>query len=411
MSIEPLVPDLSGSSLSASDRPRVLHVLGSLDPGGVETWLLELARHTEDSGWAFDFCLLGSEKGAYADELERRGSRIWRCPVRRPELFLPRLYRLLRRTHYDVVHSHVHAFSGLVLRIARAAGVPIRIAHSHNSHDGSSRSWPRSIYRRLMKSLLRRSANLGLACSTPAAEALFGAGHKENPAVLSAPYGIDLEKFRRLQPDRIKLRKEFGVPAGAPVVGHVGRLEPQKNQDFLLEVAAATAILMPRARFVIVGEGRLRERLEAKAEQLGLLPRIHFAGQHCDVSELMVGLFDAFLLPSLHEGLPLVALEAQAAGLPLLMSDLITEEAVVLPQIAHRYPLEAGSPHWAAGLKRMLESKRLSPSEACRYLAEEGFGIGTSLDRLTAHYDELTRTLSSSHRQQSLRAQAGSGTG
>jgi len=403
------VPDLSESSPPASERPRVLHVLGSLDPGGVETWLLELARHGDDSGWAFDFCLLGSEKGAYADELERHGSRIWRCPVRRPELFVPRLYRLLRRTRYDIVHSHVHAFSGLVLRVARAAGVPIRIAHSHNSHDGSSRSWPRFIYRSLMKSLLRRSANLGLACSTPAAEALFGARHGDNPAIHSAPYGIDLEKFRRLQPDRLKLRHEFGVPPGVPVVGHVGRLETQKNQDFLLEVAAATAILMPQARFVIVGEGRLRERLEAKAEELGLLPRIRFAGQRGDVSELMVGLFDAFLLPSLHEGLPLVALEAQAAGLPLLMSDLITEEAVLLPQIANRYPLDAGPKHWAAGLRRMLESKRLSPSEACRYLAEKRFGLGTSLGRLTAHYDELTRTLCSSQSQQSLRAEAGSG--
>jgi glycosyltransferase involved in cell wall biosynthesis len=166
---------------------------------------------------------------------------------------------------------------------------------------------------------------------------------------------------------------------------------------------------MSQARFVIVGEGRLRERLEAKAEELGLLPRIRFAGQRGDVSELMVGLFDAFLLPSLHEGLPLAALEAQAAGLPLLMSDRITEEAVVLPQIAYRYPLDAGPKHWAAGLRRMLESKRLSPSEACRHLAAKGFGIGTSLGRLTAHYNELTRTLCSSQRQQSLRAEAGSG--
>lgn len=409
MSIELLVPELSGSSPSATDRPRVLHVLGSLDPGGVETWLLELARHGDDSSWAFDFCLLGSEKGAYADELERRGSRIWSCPVRRPELFAPRLYRLLRRTHCDIVHSHVHYFSGLVLRVARAAGVPIRIAHSHNSHDGSSRSWPRLIYRGLMKSLLRRSANLGLACSTPAAEALFGAGHQKNPAVHSAPYGIDLEKVRRLQPDRIRLRNEFGVPAGVPVVGHVGRLEPQKNQDFLLEVAAATATVMPQTRFVIVGEGRLREQLEAKAEQLGLLPQIRFAGQRRDVSELMVGLFDAFLLPSLHEGLPLVALEAQAAGLPLLMSDRVTEEAVVLPQTSCRYELEAGPEHWAVGLRRMLESKRLSPSEACRHLAKKGFGIGTSLKNLTARYDEMTRTMCPSHRQQSLRAEAGSG--
>ena len=400
------MPDLSGISSFASDRPRVLHVLGGLDPGGVETWLLELVRHAGGSGWAFDFCLLGSENGAYTDELERRGSRIWRCPVRRPELFTQRLYRLLRRTRYDIVHSHVHYFSGWVLRVARAAGVPVRLAHSHNSHDGGSRNGFRLVYRSWMKSLLRRSMSRGLACSATAAEALFGKDHKKNPRVRPAPYGIDLEKFRRLLPDRIQLRNEFGIPAGVPVVGHVGRLEPQKNQDFLLEVAAATATVMPQARFVIVGEGRLRERLEAKADQLGLLPRIRFAGERGDISELMVGLFDAFLLPSLHEGLPLVALEAQAAGLPLLMSNHITEEAVVLPRISHHYSLKAGPLHWAVGLRRMLESKRLSPSEACRRLAEKGFGIGTSLENLTANYDELVRTLCSSDPEHSLRAEA-----
>ena len=384
----------------------MLHVLGSLNPGGVETWLLELARHGDGSGWAFDFCLLGSEKGAYTDELERRGSRIWRCPVRRPELFTQRLYRLLRRTRYDIVHSHVHYFSGWVLRVARAAGVPVQVAHSHNSHDGASLSGFCLVCRSWMKSLLSRSMSRGLACSAAAAEALFGKDHKENPRVRPAPYGIDLEKFRRLHPDRIQLRNEFGIPAGAPVVGHVGRLEPQKNQDFLLEIAAATATVMPQARFVIVGEGRLRERLEAQANQLGLLPRIRFAGQRGDVSELMVGLFDAFLLPSLHEGLPLVALEAQAAGLPLLMSSHITKEAVVLPHISHRYSLKAGPLHWALGLRQILESKRLSPSEACRRLAEKGFGIGTSLENLTANYDELVRTLCSSRPEQPLRAEA-----
>ena len=369
-----------------------------------------MAPQVEESGWAFDYCLLGPEIGLYADQFEKYGSRVLRCPLRPSAFFAPRFYRLLRRGGYEVVHSHVHHFSGFVLGLAKGAGVPVRVAHSHNAHDGQPDTLTRRLYRNAMLGLLSRSMTAALACSETAAAWLPGG---EGKAVSLLPYGIDLERFRRLHPDRGRLRREFRIPAGAPVVGYVGRLEPQKNPFFLLDVIAEASQSIPQAYFVIVGDGRLRARLEQLAEQRGLGARVRFAGQRRDVAQLMVGLFDAFVLPSLWEGLPLAALEAQAAGIPTLVSDRVTDEIGVLPQISYRAPLEAGAAAWARKLGEMLEARRLSSAEASSALEALNLDVACSCRRLTGLYDELIerRTVTAREAGGPMQAKAGLGRG
>ena len=386
-------------------------MLGALKPGGVENWLLQMTPHLAGSGWAFDYCLLGPEIGLYAEDFEKYGSRVLRCPLRSSPLFVPRFYRLLRRGDYEIVHSHVHHFSGLILGLARAAGVPVRIAHSHNAQDGRPDRALRRLYRKVMRRMLSRSMTAGLACSETAAEWLPGVDEGTGPPISLLPYGIDLERFRRLQTDRGRLRREFRIPPGAPVVGHVGRLEPQKNPFFLLDIISEASQVIPRAYFVIVGDGRLRGRLEQQAEQRGLGARVRFAGQRRDIPHLMVGLFDAFVLPSLWEGLPLAALEAQAAGIPTLVSDRVTGEIGVLPRISYRAPLEAGPGHWARTLREMLEARRLSPAEGAAALEELHLDVASCRDRLTTIYEELMERRAVSGREAggALQAKAGLG--
>ncbi len=388
-------------------------MLGALKPGGVENWLLQMAPHLAENGWAFDYCLLGPETGLYAEEFEKHGSRVLHCPLRRSPFFGPRFYRLLRRGDYEIVHSHVHHFSGAVLGLARAAGVPVRVAHSHNAHDGKPDTVTRRLYRSAMLGLLSRSMTAALACSETAAGWLPGGDGKTGPPVSLLPYGIDLERFRRLHPDRGRLRREFRIPAGAPVVGYVGRLEPQKNPFFLLDIIAEASQSIPQAYFVIVGDGRLQARLERLAADRGLGARVRFAGQRRDVAHLMVGLFDAFVLPSLWEGLPLAALESQAAGIPTLVSDRVTEEIGVLPQISYRVPLEAGAAAWARKLGQMLEARRLSPAEASSALEALNLDVACSSRRLMALYDELTerRAVPAQQAGGPMHAKAGLGRG
>ena len=390
---------------------RALHVLGALKPGGVENWLLQMAPHLAGSGWAFDYCLLGPEIGLYAEDFEKFGSQVLRCPLRPSPFLVPRFHRLLRRGNYEIVHSHVHHFSGLILTLAKGAGVPVRIAHSHNALDGRPDSAPRRFYRQAMRRMLSRSMTAGLACSETAAEWLPGGDGETGLAVSLLPYGIDLERFRRLQTDRGRLRREFRIPGGAPVVGYVGRLEAQKNPFFLLDIISEASRAMPGAYFVIVGDGRLRTRLEQKAEERGLGARVRFAGQRRDIPDLMVGLFDAFVLPSLWEGLPLAALEAQAAGLPTLVSDRVTSEIGVLPRISYRAPLDAGAAHWARTLREMLEARRLSPAEATSALENLRLDIASCRGRLTTIYEELIERRGVSARETGAPMQAKAGLG
>ena len=375
----------------APSRGLVLHVLGSLDAGGVENWLLEIVRHRSPSDRAFDFCLLGSREGAYAGELRRRGCRIFRCPLRPFVLFPVRLYALLLQSSYEIVHSHVHPFSGLILAIARAAGAPFRVAHSHNTHDGRQDRFRRRLYRRLMQRCLSRWMTLGLGCSEPAAGQLLGVSKRDDERISVLRYGIDLHAFRDRPADEFELKQEFGLEPDAVVVGHVGRLEPQKNHQFLLHVAAEAVRAHPRLRFVIVGEGRLEDSLRAQAENLGLRGRVVFAGCRDDVPRLMTGLFSAFVLPSLHEGLPIAALEAQAAGLPTILSDRITGETAVVADIVRRLPLEAGAVAWARVLLNTVQEERYSIRRACRVLEERGFSVEQSARRLYQSYETAVR--------------------
>jgi glycosyltransferase involved in cell wall biosynthesis len=364
--------------------PRALHILGSLNPGGVERWLRDSVRRRGESAWGFDFCLLGEGRGAYAPELEALGCRVLACPLTPRATFAARLFSLLRRERYDVVHSHVHHFSGLVLAVAYAAAVPVRVAHSHTCEPAGG-PVARRLYRRGMQALLERSMTAGFACSEQAA-GFAGAAVRSRLEILAC--GIDLEAFRNPRPYRARLRRQLGVPGDALVVGSVGRLAPEKNQAFLLRVAARLANELPRLRVAIVGGGS-RAALEDLARRLGLEGRVVFTGPRDDVPELLGGAFDAFALPSLREGLPAVVLEAQAAGLPCVVSDQTPAEAIVTPGNVERIGLHQGIETWAAALARALGRPRWDGDDACQRLRQRGFDVSTSFRALTGTYQEM----------------------
>jgi glycosyltransferase involved in cell wall biosynthesis len=368
--------------------PRALHVLGSLNPGGVERWLLDTVRLRGDSGWRFDFCLLGRERGVYAPRLEALGCRVLQCPLATPLTFPARLFALLRRERYDVVHSHVHHFSGVVLAVAGAAGVRVRAAHGHTCEPAAA-PLPRRVYQRAMQALLEVSMTQGFACSEQASGL---AGEKLRGRFRTQACGIDLRAFERARSGGAELRSRLGVPHDAPVVGHVGRLAEEKNHAFLLRVMVRLICRVPRARLVIVGGGGLRGELENKVRRLGLQRRVVFSGARDDVPELLGGVFDAFALPSLREGLPAVVLEAQAAGLPCVVSEHTPAEAVVLPERVERVALSRGVDAWAEALARALERPRADGGDACRRLRERGYDVAASYGALTHAYEQQLAT-------------------
>jgi glycosyltransferase involved in cell wall biosynthesis len=172
------------------------------------------------------------------------------------------------------------------------------------------------------------------------------------------------------------------------VIGHVGRLAPEKNQEFLLSVARHIADRRPEVRFVLAGGGPLDQDLKEQARRLGLCRHVVFTGPSEYVPELLTAVFDAFVLPSRREGFPCAALEAQAAGLPAVLSDCTPPEAVVLPEIVERRAIEEGESAWADALGRALTRGRWDRQEACRRLTGRGLDVAGSFRRLTRAYDE-----------------------
>jgi glycosyltransferase involved in cell wall biosynthesis len=368
---------------------RIMHVLGTMNPGGVETWLMHVLRNIDRSRFQMDFCTLGSEPGFYAPEAEKFGSKVLRCPRSANLWSFSRQFRnILREGKYDVVHSHVHLFSGTVLRWANAESIPIRIAHSHNTNDGRSDLLIRRCYRRLMKSWIGRYATHGLAASKAAALALFGENWQADSRIRVLYYGIDLRAFQE-PVDRDAVRGELGLPINVPVVGHVGRLDPQKNHRFLLEIAAEVLERRPATHFLLVGHGPLRPEMERRARSMGLSDNVHFLGVRTDVARLMRGAMDIFLFPSLWEGLPVTLIEAQAAGLHCIVSHTVPEEVVLLRESVQFLPLSAGANYWATQLIRGFNAPRPGLTAVLAGMSQTPFSIQQSLADLRSVYSSV----------------------
>ncbi|MBD2212387.1 glycosyltransferase family 1 protein [Nostoc linckia FACHB-104] len=370
---------------------RILHVIGGMVRGGIETWLMHILRHIDRDRFQMDFLVHTTDPCAYDDEIRRLGSQIIPCPLQRwlPWDYAANFRQILREFGpYDIVHSHLHHFSGYTLRLAKLSGVPIRIAHSHN--DISAEHAKSGLYRRwycsVMKSWIAENATLGLGCSRKAVADLFGSQWQADPRWQLLYYGIDLEPFQNLV-DPVAVRAEFNIPADAFVIGHVGRFHPQKNHQFLIEIAAQVAQREPKMHLLLLGEGYLQPEILDQVLQMGLGDRVIFAGSRSDIPRLMLSAMDVFLLPSLHEGLALVLLEAQAAGLPCIITDAVPDEADVIKPLVRRLSLSQPACMWTEAILEHRKSVlKITHDYAWELVKQSQFNIETSVQNLQRIY-------------------------
>jgi glycosyltransferase involved in cell wall biosynthesis len=367
---------------------RVLHVIGQMNRAGVETWLVQVLRNLDPTRVQLEFLALRPGRGDYDGEIERLGSAVIPCGAAptSPFRFARRFAAVLReRGPYQVVHSHVHHFSGFVLALARRAEVPVRIAHVHmdSSALDAAAGPARRAYLRLMEAAVRRHATHGFAVSEAAAASLFGAGWREDERWAVARCGLDFSAFRA-PAEVASIRASLGVPRDAVVLGHVGRFDAWKNQSFLVRIAAAAVRRDPRAFLVLVGDGALRERVASEAAALGVRDRVAFLGLRDDVPRVMRS-FDVFVFPSLHEGLPLVGIEAQAAGLPIVLADHLTRELAVIPELFTWVPLSTGPAAWADAALSAVRA-RAPAADSIAALERSDFSLQRSVSGLLAAY-------------------------
>lgn len=370
---------------------RVLHILGSLNRGGVETWLMHILRAVDHNRVKMDFLVHAEHPGAFDEEAKRLGAKIIVCP--RPSRTFSYRRNLLNliRSHgpYDVIHSHVAHYSGYILRaVAQGTNCERRIAHSHTDTSTLDQraGWIRKAYLVLMKRWITAYATDGLGCSERAMSSLFGADWMHGKKRLVLPCGIDVSPFKQ-DANRKATLAELKLNENSIVIGHVGSFRQEKNHDQVLAVFAESLKSMPRAVLLLVGDGPERRRIEEQARTLGIRDRVHFGGARDDVAQLMISAMDVFLFPSKREGMPLVLIEAQAAGLPCVVSDVIPSDAEVLPTLIQRLSLDAPLEHWVCAVKKAATQPKLN-KEGLEAIAKSAYTVSQSLASLYSVYED-----------------------
>jgi glycosyltransferase involved in cell wall biosynthesis len=366
-----------------------------MDRGGIETWLMQVLRNRSRDRFRMDFLVHTDQRCAYDDEIRSIGSDIFPCPnFRRPWLYTRDFLRILREQGtYDIVHVHGTQFGGLILLLARMGGVPNRIVHCHIDTSWLSRksSAIRKPYLALMARWIRKHSTAGLSPSGKAARAAFGKSWEEDGRWQVVHCGVDLTPFKE-RPDARAVRTELGIPHDAFVIGHVGRFTIAKNHRFMVEVFAEVEKLNPKARLLLIGDGGLYKTIKELVERRGLSDKVLFLGSRPDVPRLLMSGMDRFLFPSLFEGLGLALVEAQAAGLPCVISDAVPREAEVVNALISRVAIDQPAAVWAKAVMDKGEGAPAVPwKDALAAVQGSPFELQRSLESLELFYDGMVQ--------------------
>ena len=364
---------------------RVLHSVSNMARAGIETMLMNYYREIDRSLLQFDFLANKPIPGEYDDEIRTMGGRVYVSPGLNPIRY-PQYKRLvadLLRGEPDIriVHAHNEAMGYYALQSAKDAGVRVRIAHAHNTQIIHDYKYPLKL---ICKQLLPGAATDYWSCGRDAGIYYYGE-KRWNASGFILRNAIDVSRFA-FQPEvRERLRQAHGLE-NCFVIGHVGRFNVQKNHNRLLDIFAEIAKAIPDTRLALIGTGELEQAVKEKARVMGLQDKTLFLGQMADVSE-WYQVMDCFVLPSLFEGLPVVGIEAQAAGLPCFFSDRITDEVLLSPEV-RRIPLGADDAEWAREIIAAKQSEA-NRNQGMDVVRQAGYDIHEEARKLQEIYLEL----------------------
>lgn len=355
---------------------RVLHVVTHMNRGGLETMLMNYYRNIDRNQLQFDFLVHRKQRAAYDDEIESLGGKIYRLPPLNP--FDLRYRKQLQQFFFDhpeykIVHSHIDCMSAIPLKAAKKAGVPVRIAHSHSiSQDKDIKYVLKLCYKRFIS----RNATYLMACGHRAGIWMYGSTefYILKNAINAKLYRFNYEMY-------CEGRKRFGISSDDILIGHVGRFSPPKNHEFLVNVFAECVKLNSKMKLILVGDGVLRPEIEHKVKKLNLENNVIFTGVRTDVASIMQAM-DIFLFPSIYEGLPLTIVEAQAAGLPCLISDTVPIECK-LTDLVEQIPLANTAEEWA---QKVLQASSRARVDTYEQIKESGFDVKCNAKVLLALY-------------------------
>lgn len=364
---------------------RVLHSVSNMDRAGIETMLMNYYRHIDREKIQFDFLCNKKKKGAYDEEIIEMGGRVFRSPGLNPIRFFQYkkfMFDLFNENpEIKIVHSHNGEFAYQSLYAAYKKGIKVRICHAHNTRIERNLKKPLKL---LYKTQLKKVANNYWGCGINAIKFYFGKQIVNDKKYLVINNAIEVEKFVYNENLRNEIRKKMNLE-NKFVIGNVGRFMEQKNHKFILQIFKKILTVIPNASLMLIGDGELLENIKNKAKELQINESILFLGNIENVNEMYQAM-DVFLLPSLFEGLPVVGVEAQAAGLKCLFSDTITKEVAITENIKYLSLEKDSIEKW---VDEIIKNRTYERKDTSLEIKKAGYSIKEEAQKIEDRYMKM----------------------
>lgn len=365
---------------------RVAQIMGKWLGGGVEAVVMNYYRNIDRNKVQFDFICDEDSKYIPKEEIKKLGGKIILIPpYQKPFKYHKELKRVLKDGHYKIVHSHINTLSFFSLWAAKSAGVPVRIAHSHSTSN--KKEWKKNFMKQLLRPFCKVFATDYFCCSEKAGRWQFGNKIYNQGKVYLLNNAIDVDKFKYNEIIRKRKRKELSIKDNEIVIGHIGRFVTVKNHGFLIDIFSEIYKQNKNTVLLLAGDGPLKEEIQNKVKELGLEKNVKSLGQRNDANELYQAM-DVFVLPSLYEGLPVVGVEAQAAGLPCFFSANMTTEVKIL-NTTEFIELMQGADEWANIIVKGLE--KFNRSNTTKEITDSNFNIKEEAEKLLVQYEKFIK--------------------
>lgn len=368
---------------------RVLHIVGGMGKGGTETMLMNIYRKIDRNRIQFDFLYTTNEETYYDKEIRSLGGNILRIDT----LSILNIKKMVNQIcdcikqngPYKVIHAHTLFNCGIAMKAAKRSGIDIRISHAHTTADNEI-GIIRKIYIYLMRKLIINNSTNLLACSDLAGEYLFGEENIKSDKYTMLPNLISYENIIDVNYEDVKkFKTENNIQKDDLVIGHIGTFKESKNQKFLLKIMSIFKKQNKNVKLLLVGDGSMRNELETMCRDLDISDRVIFTGTRDDI-DVILNSMDVFVFPSTFEGLGLVLLEAQAAGLPCVVSEAIQPEADLQLGLFSKLNLSDGAESWANKIIEVSGKKETDKQKILDAFDKQGYSTEKCISKLLSIY-------------------------
>ena len=366
---------------------RILQILGIVAGGGVESVVMNYYEHIDRTKVQFDFVVHNDNTIDITNKVKSMGGKVYKITpyYKNPIAFIRDIYQIIKNNNYQIVHSNMNTLSAFSLFAAYMADVPVRILHNHSKSVPGE--WKRNLMKYILRPFAKLFANQYWACGKLAGIWMFGRNLVNTGKVKIINNAINLAKFEFNENERLLLRQQINIDYNDFVIGHVGRFVYVKNHNFLIDVFDKFHKIHNNSKLFLIGDGPLKKDIEQKVISLGISDSVIFGGLRNNVSDLY-SVMDLLLLPSFSEGFPVVGLEAQANGLPVIVSDAVTKELFITNLISSEM-LSSPVEKWLMELETVYYKKDKSRDNTREAMNSAGFNVQKESIKLVNMYKNL----------------------